>query len=92
MGAAAWKNTSSGSMPTSLKKPFSTPTKTGAEEVSLSTPTLTLAGAWAEAGDASARPATAAVSRMKMRRMSGPSFGTGENLAGRGKITCGATG
>ena len=89
MGAAAWKNTSSGSMPASLKKPFSTPTKTGAEEVSLSTPTLTLAGAWAGAGDASPETATAARrttnGHRAMRRMSGPSFGTG-------MITCRATG
>ena len=42
MGAAAWKYTSSGSTPNSLKKPFSTPTKTGADEVSFSTPTFTL--------------------------------------------------
>jgi hypothetical protein len=41
MGAAAWKKTSSASIPNSLKKPLSTPMKSGADEVSLSAPTLT---------------------------------------------------
>src|SRR5262249_8506229 len=40
-GCAAWKYTSSGSIPNSRKVPRSTPRKIGAEELSLRTPILT---------------------------------------------------
>src|SRR3990170_4828330 len=41
IGCAAWKKTSSGSTPNSLKYPFSTPRKITAEDVSFSTPSFT---------------------------------------------------
>ena len=65
MGPAAWKNTSSGSIPNSRKKPFSTPTKIGAEEMSLRTPTLTLsAGSAPVASSISASAASARIRPM----------------------------
>src|SRR3712207_6718979 len=63
MGAAAWKYTSSGSTPNSRKKPFSSPTNSGAEEVSLRTPTLTLSSARAEPGTTSSNAKAIATTR-----------------------------
>src|SRR5713226_1061954 len=56
---------SAGSTPNSLKNPFSTPMKMGAEEVSLSTPTFTVGWAAAAPGP---RPASSAASSSGTRR------------------------
>src|SRR3990167_6389610 len=71
-GAAAWKKTSSGSLPISLKKPFSTPMKSVADEVSLSAPTLTFC--WACAGAAPTQEAAAQTAKTSavIRRIEKP--------------------
>src|SRR5262249_21158682 len=70
IGAAAWKNTSCGSMPNSLKKPLSTPMKSGAEEVSLRAPIFTGETAWAdESTNPVARRPTAGAGRSRWARL-----------------------
>src|SRR5712692_5007690 len=81
MGAAAWKKTSSGSMPNSLKKPFSTPMKSGADEVSLRAPILTFCSAPAGAVPATTAAAQAAKASAVIRRIEKPPLVTGVVLS-----------
>ena len=72
MGAAAWKKTSSGSIPYPLKKPLSTPMKRGAEELSLSAPIFTADSARADLTPAPSTAMAAARAMMAPRRIRKP--------------------
>src|SRR5919106_3812256 len=66
IGWAAWKYTSSGSMPNALKYPRSTPRKSTADDVSLSTPSLTFRVAGAPATGATIRTSSDSTTPMRL--------------------------